>query len=159
MANFFLDTSALAKLYHTEIGSDYLERVLQQPGVRSLISPLSIVEMESVFAIKVRSGQLDSSGMAIARRRLRADLAQRRILVAPPIEQRHLHGARSLLGRYGVDEGLRTLDALQLSIALDLQDAGLIAVIVAADQRLGRVARLAGCSAIDPQDPGVLVAE
>jgi uncharacterized protein with PIN domain len=66
VANFFLDTSALAKLYHKEIGSDYLERVLQQPGACVLISPLSIVEMESVFAIKVRSGQLDNSGMAIA---------------------------------------------------------------------------------------------
>ena len=139
MANFFLDTSVLAKLYHKEIGSDYLERVLQQPNNRSLISRLSIVEMESVFSIKVRSGQLDSVGMAIARRRLRADLSQRRILVAPPVEEKHLHGARRLLAQYGVAEGLRTLDALQLSIALDLQHTGLIVVIVAADQRLCRV--------------------
>ncbi len=124
--NFFLDTSALAKLYHKEAGSDYLERVLEQPGERCLISRLSIVEMESVLAIKVRSGQLDNTGVEIARRRLRADIAQRRIRVAPPVEEKHFHGARKLLALYGVAEGLRTLDALQLSIALDLQHAGLI---------------------------------
>src|SRR6266542_1948243 len=75
----FLRYESLAKLYHKETGSDYLERVLQQPSNRSMISPLSIVEMESVSAIKVRSDQLDNSGMVIVRRRLRADLAQRRI--------------------------------------------------------------------------------
>jgi hypothetical protein len=91
--------------------------------------------------------------MEIARRRLRADIAQRRILVAPPVQEKHFHGARKLLALYGVAEGLRTLDALQLSIALDLQEAGLIAVMVAADLRLCRVAELAGSSAINPQDP------
>ena len=63
MANFFLDTSALAKLYHKELGSDHLERVLQQSDNRLLISRLSIVEMEAVLAIKVRSGQLNNAGM------------------------------------------------------------------------------------------------
>ena len=82
MANFFLDTSALAKLYHAEAGSDYVERLLQQPGNRLLISRLCLVEMESVFAIKVRSGDLNSVGLEIARRRLRADLSQRRVLSA-----------------------------------------------------------------------------
>ena len=159
MANFFLDTSALAKLYHKEAGSEYLERVLEQPGTRCLISRLSIVEMESVLAIKVRSDQLDHGGREIARRRLRADIAQRRILVAPPVEEKHFHGARKLLALYGVEQGLRTLDALQLSIALDLQHNGLIAVLVAADQRLCRVAELAGCSSIDPQAPRPLVTE
>ena len=153
MPNFFLDTSALAKLYHQEAGSDYLERMIEQPGTICVISRLSIVEMESVLAIKVRSGQLDNAGMEIARRRLRADIAQRRILVAPPVQEKHFHGARKLLALYGVAEGLRTLDALQLSIALDLQQAGLIAVMVAADLRLCRVVELAGCSAINPQDP------
>jgi predicted nucleic acid-binding protein len=157
--SFFLDTSALAKLYHKEFGSDQMERLVQQPANRSWISSLSIVEMESVLAMKVRSAQLHELGMEIARRRFRADLAQRRILVAPPFEARHLHGARRLLTQYGVAEGLRTLDALQLSIALDLQRGGLISILIAADQRLCRVAELAGCSSIDPQAPGSLVTE
>ena len=60
--------------------------------------------------------------------------------------------------RYGAAEGLRTLDALQLAIALDLRQVGLIALIVAADQGLCRVASLAGCSAVNPEKPGPLLA-
>ncbi len=157
MPTFFVDTSALAKLYHQEIGSDYLERLLQQPDARLTISRLSIVEMESVFAMKVRAGQLDLANLEVARRRLRADLAQSRLGVTRPVEEKHFRDARNLIIRFGAGEGLRTLDALQLSIALDLRRAGLIAVIIAADQRLCRVSQLAGCPAIDPQAPGPLV--
>jgi predicted nucleic acid-binding protein len=155
--NFFLDTSALAKLYHRELGSDVMERILGRQGSRCLISRLSIVEMESVLAIKARSHQLDNPGMETARRRLRADIAQHRIIVASPIDDAHFQTARRLLATYGVIEGLRTLDALQLSIALGLRNAELIDAMVAADRRLCRVAELAGCPAIDPQVPGPLV--
>ena len=54
MAGCFIDTGALAKLYHQEPGSDYVERILNQPGSKGIISRLSIVELESVPAIKVR---------------------------------------------------------------------------------------------------------
>lgn len=50
-------------------------------------------------------------------------------------------------------EGLRTLDVLQLSIALDLTANSPRMAIVTADRRFCRVAELAGCSAIDPQAP------
>ena len=114
MPNYFLDTSALAKLYHKEGGSEYVDRVLREPGSRSLISRLSIVEMESVLAIKVRTGEIDRRDVEIARRCLRADLSQQRILVGPPIRTPYYQTFRNLLMRYGAVEGLRTLDALQL---------------------------------------------
>ncbi len=84
MPNYFLDTSALAKLYHRESGSEYMDRIVTEPGSRSIISRLSIVEMESVLAIKVRTGEIDEQQVEIARRCLRADVSQRR-LVGPPI--------------------------------------------------------------------------
>jgi PIN domain nuclease of toxin-antitoxin system len=61
-----LDTSALAKLYHREVGSDVVERILDQSGNLCLISRISVVEMESVLATKVRSRQLDEAGMEAA---------------------------------------------------------------------------------------------
>jgi len=67
------------------------------------------------------------------------------------------HTARLLLGKYGAAEGLRTLDALQLAIALDLKQAGQITVLVTADQRLCRAAILAGCPAVNPEKPGPAV--
>jgi predicted nucleic acid-binding protein len=157
VASYFLDTSAFAKLYHQETGSHHVERLVEHPGSIVLVSPLSLIEMESVFAIKVRTGELSPSGQELARRRLRADVAQGRILVGPPIEERHYRRARRLLRRYGVEMALRTLDSLQLALALDLHQSGQISVIVAADQRLCRVAEACGCSTINPADPGVLI--
>ena len=118
MANYFLDTSALAKRYHKENGSEYMDRILEQPGSRSLISNLSIVELESVLAIKTRTGEINQQSLEIARRRFRADLARQRLLVAPSLHEGHFQRARKLLVRYGVAEGLRTLDALQLAMSL-----------------------------------------
>lgn len=158
MPGYFFDTSALAKLYHKERGSGYMDRILEERGSRSLISHLSIVEMESVLAIKRRTGEIDEPAMEIARRRFRADLAQQRLLVAPPVLERHFHSARKLLVQYGASEGLRTLDALQLAIALDLRQLGQIGVLVAADQRLCRVASMAGCASVNPEKPGPVLA-
>lgn len=158
MPNYFLDTSALAKRYHKESGSEYMDRILEQSGSRSLISHLSIVELESVLAIKTKTGEIDEQALQIARRRFRADIARQRLLVAPPVHERHFHSARRLLIQYGVPEGLRTLDALQLAIALDLRQLGQVDVLVAADQRLCRVASIAGCSAVNPEKPGPVLA-
>jgi len=158
LPGYFFDTSALAKLYHKERGSGYMDRILEERGSRSLISHLSIVEMESVLAIKRRTGEIDEPAMEIARRRFRADLAQQRLLVAPPVLERHFHSARKLLVQYGASEGLRTLDALQLAIALDLRQLGQIGVLVAADQRLCRVASMAGCASVNPEKPGPVLA-
>lgn len=155
MPNYFFDTSALAKRYRMESGSEYVDRMVEQPGSLSLISHLSVVELESVLAIKSRIGEIDQQSVEIARRRFRADLAQQRLIVAPAVHERHFHSARKLLVRYGVGEGLRTLDALQLAIALDLRHVEHIAALVAADQRLCRVATLAGCPAINPEQPGL----
>ena len=56
MPSYFLDTSALAKLYHPEIGSERMESLLQSPGARLIVSQLSLIEIQSVFATKVRTG-------------------------------------------------------------------------------------------------------
>jgi len=96
--------------------------------------------------------------LEIARRCFRADLAPRRLLVAPAMHEGRFQSAKKLLVRFGVSEGLRTLDALQLAMALELRQMGHITVLVAADQRLCRVAVLAGCSAANPEQPGPVLA-
>jgi predicted nucleic acid-binding protein len=153
LPNYFLDTSAWAKLYHQEAGSEFMARIVSEPGSGSFISHLSIVEMESVLAIKLRTGEIGEPQAEIARRSLRADLSQRRLWVGPPFQPHHFQAARHLLVRYGASEGLRTLDALQLAMALDLKSAGQIAVLAAADQRLCCVAALAGCPSENPEQP------
>ena len=135
-----------------------MDRILEQPGSRCLISHLSIVEMESVLAIETRTGEIHEQALQIARRRFRADIVRQRIPVVPPVHERHFHAARRPLIQYGVAEGLRTLDALQLAVALDLRQLGQVDVFVAAGQRLCRVASMAGCPAVNPEKPGPVLA-
>jgi predicted nucleic acid-binding protein len=152
LSKYFFDTSALAKVYRQETGSDFVDRILAEPGSQYLISRLTIVEMESVFALKARVGEIDQEAVLIARRRLAADLGRRRLLVAA-VNDEHFRGARQLLFKHGAVEALRTLDALQLSVALGLKRAELVTVFVAADQKLCRVATLEGFAVTNPEQP------
>jgi predicted nucleic acid-binding protein len=156
LPGYFFDTSALAKLYRSEAGSDVLDRVFSEPGSQQVISRLTIVEMESVFALKARIGEIDQQAVVIARRRLEADLGRRRLLVAA-VKDDHFRDARQLLVQHGAIEALRTLDALQLSTALGLKHAGIITVFVAADQKLCRMAALEGFAVMNPEQPASIV--
>ena len=127
-----------------------------KPGSQYLISRLTIVEMESVFALKARAGEIDQKAVLIARRRLEADLGHCRLLVAA-VNDEHFRGARQLLFKHGAVEALRTLDALQLSVALGLKRAEPVTVFVAADQKLCRVATLEGFAVTNPEQPASIV--
>lgn len=157
MSGYFLDTSVLAKLYHQEDGSQYVERLVTVRASSAVISRLSLVEIESVLAIKVRTGELDAAGRELGRRRLRADVAQGRIRVGPPIDEWHYRKARDLLHSFGVARGLRTLDAIQLAVALGLRELGVVSVFVAADRRLRGAAEDCGFSIVDPTNPGAFI--
>jgi predicted nucleic acid-binding protein len=140
---YFFDTSALAKVYRKELGSDLIDRIVAEPGSHRFISRFTILEMESVLALKFRTGDIDEQSLLIARRRLEADRGRRRLLVAI-VSDEHLRGARQLLIDHGKTEALRGPDALQLSVALGLKRGGLVSVFVAADQKLCRVALIEG---------------
>jgi hypothetical protein len=71
---YFLETSALAKLYHWEVGSERMEALIEAPEARLIISQL--VEIESVFATKVRMGVIDKTALEQLRGRFYADLAR-----------------------------------------------------------------------------------
>lgn len=62
----------------------------------------------------------------------------------------HFSTARQLILRYGVQGALRTLDVLQLSVALQLHTRALIDFVVSADRTLVAVARAERVPVIDP---------
>lgn len=149
MPGYFVDTSALAKLYHWEVGSERMEALIEAPGNRLIISQLSLVEIESVFATKVRTGVIDKAALAQLRGRFYADLSRGRFRVAL-LERRHFQGAEALVRTYALDHALRTLDALQLSVALDLCRRGAASELVTSDKALCEVAALEGLAVLNP---------
>jgi predicted nucleic acid-binding protein len=69
MASYFLDSSALVKYYHTEVGSAEVIQLLQDPNARHVISRLITVEIVSAFALKTRTRELDESNFVPLLRR------------------------------------------------------------------------------------------
>lgn len=63
----------------------------------------------------------------------------------------HFKDAEHLIGKHSFTRRLRTLDALQLAVALDLASQTLLDHFVIADRALGEVAALEGLSVIDPE--------
>jgi predicted nucleic acid-binding protein len=149
VAGYFLDTSALAKLYHQESGSQRMETLAQSPGAQLIISELSLIEIESVFATKVRTGAMAKAALDHLRGLFSADITKGRLDVVL-LARRHFRNAAALLRLYAVDHALRTLDALQVSVALDLQQRGVTSELVASDRNLCNVAAMQGLTVFNP---------
>ena len=100
MAAYFFDTSALAKLYHQEAGSDRVEELVRNPGHRILISRLAVVEMHSVFALKVRSQAINADDATALRRRFLSDI-RGGVFEVLALAQTHYERAERLIASYG----------------------------------------------------------
>src|SRR5438128_5913797 len=69
---------AHAKHYHVEPGSDHVDRMWADLGRMLFISRVGVVEMVSVFAGKVRTGDLSPSAFAVLRKRFLNDVGDGR---------------------------------------------------------------------------------
>lgn len=150
MAQYFFDTSAAVKYYHAEPGTPVVSAIFAQPGRQIRISGLGFLEIQSAFAMKVRSAVLERKAAGMQRARLLLDVAAGDIEVYGMIVD-HFVTAERLIGRHSFAHRLRTLDALQLAVALDLSSQGLVDHFVVADQPLGEVAILEGLKVINPE--------
>lgn len=121
MAGYFFDSSALVKLYHPETGTPTVDQIVEAPDNRVLISRLTVAEITSAFAIKVRTQSINREAAELFLRQFRNDVATGRLEVFS-IGESEFAGADLLVERYAFDLRLRALDALQLAVALELRD-------------------------------------
>lgn len=152
MPDHFLDTSALVKYYHNEPGSARVSALIDDPANTIWISRLSLIELHSVFTRKVREGSLTAVAFHQWRRRFFADVRSRkfRVVRTAPSQERE---AMRLLTSHGLAIPLRTLDAMQLAVALWQRDRGHLALFVCADARLCEVARREHLHVSNPEMP------
>lgn len=118
----YLDTSALAKWYLNEPRSEDFARWIQEED-EVWISTLTMVEMRCLLARRRRSGELGAGFEERAFATFREDV-DRVYLFLQPVEDGTVHAALGLIDRLA-EHPLRTLDAIHLSIARDLQAEGL----------------------------------
>jgi uncharacterized protein len=152
MPGTFLDTSALVKHYHAEAGSPEIDRLWNDPATSLSVSRLSVPEIISAFAGKVRTGEISVDDFKLSIRRFAAD-AKKKSFTIVRLLARHFKEAERLIRQHGLAVQLRTLDALQLAVALDLKARGFVTHFVCSDQRLLSVASAEGLSVIDPENP------
>lgn len=145
-----VDTSALVKYYHPEVGSPQVIAIAEDPSNILFISRIGLVEIHSALARKVRTGELQVPAFQQSLRRFYADLRERKFrLIRPsPLHERQ---AIRLLVQKGLTFPLRTLDALQLSAALWLKDQQQLDCFLCADTALCDAARQEGLSVINPE--------
>jgi predicted nucleic acid-binding protein len=152
MADYFFDSSALAKHYHAEMGSTKVEDLLAEPGARYLISRLTVLELQSVFGRKVRTRLITDADLELTRTRLLNDITQGQFQVIRMTDF-HYREAERLIRKYASTRNLRALDALQLFVALDHKRRETFDYFVCADNALSHIAHDEGLLIINPEQP------
>jgi hypothetical protein len=149
MSRYFFDTSALVKRYRFEPGTEVVDRLFRDADSSFAISRLGVIETISALALKVRLNELPLGDYVIARKRFLGDVSEHTLLVARLLVG-HYRNAERLIDQHGTERRLRTLDALQLSIALDLHQHGRIEIFVCADAILCEIAAIHGVATLNP---------
>ena len=122
----YLDTSALATWYLNEVGSESFVDFLQRLG-SAVISSLTVTEMRSLLSRRRRMGDLSVELESLLFAALLSDI-DRGWLLQVPVGDARFAEATNLIARYP-DHPLRTLDALHLTVAADLD----VSVLATAD--------------------------
>ena len=138
------------KRYHPEIGTPAVMLIFAVPESVIRISTLSLLEVQSVFARKVRSNVITRGHAGAARARILLDMAAEEFEVFG-LTADHFDTAERMLGRHGFIRSLRTLDALQLAVALDLREQGLLDHFVVSDKTLAEAAAAEGLVILNPE--------
>lgn len=148
MTFYFVDTSALAKRYLSEAGSGWVRSwIAAEAGHTITLSQIASVELASVLARRVREGHLRPAIAQGLYSSFRHHVS--RHYVVTPVTGDLLDQAAMLSFRHR----LRSLDAIQLSSALETQSlAGAAIQFISSDANLLSVAALEGLKTDNPLD-------
>jgi hypothetical protein len=152
MAEYFYDTSAAVKHYRAELGTAKVDSLLADPASRHFLSTLGVVEVHSVFARLARMGQITPAEFHRLRGLLLSDIGSGLWRVVQ-VTSADFQEAQRLLVRHGLGQSVRTLDALQLAVALGLHATTPLDAFVCADANLNISAAAEGLTVVNPEIP------
>jgi uncharacterized protein len=150
LALYYLETSALVKLYILEPGTDRLLRLASNMSENRLaVLAISLVEARSAIRRRERAGDIDPKTATLVLHRLRQHAEARFLRQA--LNDAVLDGAMEIIDRYA----LRAYDAIQLAGCLALKTTvGLESpTFVCSDRQLIDAARSELLEVLDPSAP------
>ena len=146
MSCYFLESTAFAKLFVQEQGTDALIRLMEAvEDNRKLISASTPLEVYAAVRRRERSGDISAQDATAALEILRIEAAR---TVQQPLNPAVLEAARQLLER----TTLRWPDTLQLAAAIVAREMfqGVEIIFVSASPQLLEAAKAEGFHALDP---------
>lgn len=146
MSCYFLESTAFAKLFVQEPGTDALIRLMESvEDNRKLIAASAPLEVYAAIRRQVRTGRISAENAASALDILRVEAAR---MVQEPLNPAVLEAARQLIDR----TELRWPDALQLGAAIVAREMfqGTEIIFVSASPHLLEAARTEGFNILDP---------
>jgi hypothetical protein len=146
LALYFLDTSALVKLYVQEPGTDRLLPLISgQPGNRFAVLVISQVELRSAVRRRQRAGDIDVGVAAAILESVQSHMETR--FIRQVINDTVIETALEMVDRYA----LRAYDAIQLAGCLVLcATAAEAFTFVCSDHRLLEAAQSEQLRVFDP---------
>ncbi len=146
MSLFFVDTSALAKRYITEIGSVWvLSWILPATGNVIVISEIAFVEMNSLLRRRVSNHTLNAATLTTLQHNFVQHFKQEYLVSY--LETHIIEEAATLVDKHN----LRTLDAIQLASAVQaVKYLNEPMTFVSADRNLLAAAANEGFATDDP---------
>jgi predicted nucleic acid-binding protein len=148
---YFLDSTAFAKLFVQEAGTDTLIRLMEATeDNRKLISAGTPLEVYAALKRRERAGGISPADGDAARSILRLEAAR---MVQQPLNPAVLEAARQLLDRYE----LRSADALQLGAAVVAREMfqGMEIVFVSSEAQMLGAAKAEQFRTLNPADEGI----
>ncbi len=134
--SLYLDTSIVVPYYCQENHSDKVQSELRSLKEKPFISSLTLVEIHSALARKIRKKELTQSEAKAISGTFETHLNKgyyKKIL----LQRKHYMQAEIWLKQFNINSNLRTLDALQLSAAAHANLA-----IFTLDKKLAEAAKL-----------------
>jgi uncharacterized protein len=144
---YFLESTAFAKLFVLESGTETLIRLMESvEDNRKLIAASAPLEVYAALRRRERAGDISSTNAAAAFEILRIEAAR---MVQEPLNPAVLEAARQLLDR----SRLRWTDALQLGAAIVAREMfrGTEIIFVSASPMLLEAARAEGFHSLNPE--------
>ncbi|MCK5291433.1 MAG: type II toxin-antitoxin system VapC family toxin [Thermoplasmata archaeon] len=145
---YYFDSSALVKRYHSERGTETVDKILDElgKGDEGVISHFAILEIVSALRRKLKSKEIRKEVFDMAIAAFLSDVTE--YFSVRPIDERTLSLATNLV----IEHGLKAADSLHLATAKEIAGfTGKSVVFVASDRELLDVAALERMQTLDPE--------
>lgn len=145
MDYFYFDTSALAKRYAPEAGSEKVDSIITDKDNVIVIGNIAITELYSALSKKYRAGEVARQDFLSAVYRFEKDISES-VYSFLEVDNQIITATKILILTH---PGLRTYDSIHLALALEL--TALNPGVVASDALLLESCRAEGLRVVNPE--------